>query len=87
MFGLGTDSNINISLVEEIKTFEYSQRLINKKRAVISNKNKSNEDEDSDDSIPELESPPASNKATSFEDLEEILFAKTQPAEPAPIII
>ena len=41
MFGLGTDSNINISLVEEIKTFEYSQRLINKKRAVISNKNKS----------------------------------------------
>ena len=41
MFGLGTDSNINISLVEEIKTFEYSQRLINKKRAVISNKKKS----------------------------------------------
>jgi formimidoylglutamate deiminase len=41
MFGLGTDSNINISLIEEIKTFEYSQRLINKKRAVISNQKKS----------------------------------------------
>ena len=40
-YGIGTDSNINISLTEELKTFEYSQRLLNKKRAVISNQKKS----------------------------------------------
>ena len=41
LYGIGTDSNINISLTEELKTFEYSQRLLNKKRAVISNQKKS----------------------------------------------
>ena len=40
-YGIGTDSNINISLTEELKTYEYSQRLLNKKRAVISNQKKS----------------------------------------------
>ena len=40
-YGIGTDSNINISLTEELKTFEYSQRLLNRKRAVISNQKKS----------------------------------------------
>ena len=41
LYGIGTDSNINISLTEELKTYEYSQRLLNKKRAVISNQKKS----------------------------------------------
>ena len=41
LYGIGTDSNINISLTEELKTFEYSQRLLNRKRAVISNQKKS----------------------------------------------
>ena len=41
LYGIGTDSNINISLTEELKTFEYSQRLLNKKRPVISNQKKS----------------------------------------------
>ena len=41
IYGIGTDSNINISLTEELKTFEYSQRLLNKKRALISNQKKS----------------------------------------------
>jgi len=41
IFGIGTDSNINISLVEELKTFEYTQRLKHKKRSVISQSHKS----------------------------------------------
>ena len=41
LYGIGTDSNINISLTEELKTYEYSQRLLNKKRALISNQKKS----------------------------------------------
>ena len=41
IFGVGTDSNINISLVEELKTFEYSQRLKHKKRSIISQPHKS----------------------------------------------
>ena len=40
-FGVGTDSNINISLIEELKMLEYSQRLSTKKRAVLSDKNRS----------------------------------------------
>ncbi len=34
-FGVGTDSNIKISLFEELRTLEYSQRLKNKKRIVL----------------------------------------------------
>ncbi|MEO0566653.1 MAG: formimidoylglutamate deiminase [Pseudomonadota bacterium] len=34
-FGVGSDSNIHISLWEELKTFEYSQRLRDKSRAAM----------------------------------------------------
>ena len=34
-FGVGTDSNVKISLFEELRTLEYSQRLKNKKRIVL----------------------------------------------------
>ena len=34
-FGLGSDSNIRISLAEELRTLEYSQRLRDKGRAVL----------------------------------------------------
>ena len=40
-FGVGTDSNINISLIEELKMLEYSQRLRQKQRAVLSDLNRS----------------------------------------------
>ncbi len=34
-FGVGTDSNINISVVEELRTLEYSQRLTHRERNVL----------------------------------------------------
>ena len=34
-FGIGTDSNVNISLFEELRTLEYSQRLKYKSRIVL----------------------------------------------------
>ena len=34
-FGIGSDSNINISLTEELRTLEYSQRLRNQQRNVL----------------------------------------------------
>ena len=36
-FGIGTDSNVNISQCNELRTFEYSQRLKNAARQQISN--------------------------------------------------
>ncbi len=38
-FGVGTDSNVKISLFEELRTLEYSQRLKNKKRIVLTPNN------------------------------------------------
>ncbi len=35
-FGVGTDSNIRISLCEELRTLEYSQRLHHRRRAALS---------------------------------------------------
>ncbi len=35
MFGVGSDSNINISLTEELRMFEYSQRLRDRQRNVL----------------------------------------------------
>lgn len=34
-FGLGTDSNVNISLTDELRTLEYSQRLHHRERNVL----------------------------------------------------
>ena len=36
-YGVGSDSNINISLIEELRTLEYSQRLFHKERNVMVN--------------------------------------------------
>jgi formimidoylglutamate deiminase len=38
-FGIGTDSNVKISLFEELRTLEYSQRLKYRKRIVLKQKN------------------------------------------------
>lgn len=35
MFGIGSDSNVNISLTEELRTLEYSQRLRDRQRNVM----------------------------------------------------
>ena len=35
VFGIGSDSNINISLTEELRTLEYSQRLVHKERNIM----------------------------------------------------
>lgn len=40
-FGIGSDSNIRISLSEELRTLEYSQRLRDKARAVVATKSAS----------------------------------------------
>ncbi len=40
-FGVGSDSNIRISLAEELRTLEYSQRLRDKGRAVLASAEKS----------------------------------------------
>ena len=39
--GVGTDSNVRISLSEELRTLEYSQRLQNKGRAIYADENRS----------------------------------------------
>ncbi len=36
-FGVGSDSNVNISLAEELRTLEYSQRLLHKERNMMVN--------------------------------------------------
>ena len=41
-FGIGSDSNIRISLAEELRTLEYSQRLQHKGRAMLATQEKSN---------------------------------------------
>ncbi len=41
-FGIGTDSNINISLAEECRLLEYGQRLQKLKRTLISDRGQSN---------------------------------------------
>ena len=41
LFGIGSDSNIRISLSEELRTLEYSQRLRDKSRAILSDTTKS----------------------------------------------
>jgi len=40
-WGIGTDSNVRISLSEELRTLEYSQRLKNKGRAILAEENRS----------------------------------------------
>ena len=40
-FGIGSDSNIRISLAEELRTLEYSQRLRDRSRAVLATPDKS----------------------------------------------
>ncbi|MBT8472235.1 MAG: formimidoylglutamate deiminase [Marinicaulis sp.] len=40
-FGVGTDSNVNISLTEELRLFEYSQRLRGRARAILATEEKS----------------------------------------------
>ena len=40
-FGVGSDSNIRISLAEELRTLEYSQRLRDRARAVLARPGKS----------------------------------------------
>ena len=42
VFGIGTDSNIRISLSEELRTLEYSQRLQHKGRAIYAQNARSN---------------------------------------------
>ena len=37
IFSIGSDSNIRISLAEELRTLEYSQRLKHRERAVLAN--------------------------------------------------
>lgn len=40
-WGVGTDSNVRISLSEELRTLEYSQRLQTKRRAIYADENRS----------------------------------------------
>ncbi|MBX2839575.1 MAG: formimidoylglutamate deiminase [Gammaproteobacteria bacterium] len=40
-WGIGTDSNVRIALSEELRTLEYTQRLIEHSRAVFAHKNRS----------------------------------------------
>ncbi|MBN2739430.1 MAG: formimidoylglutamate deiminase [Rhodobacteraceae bacterium] len=40
-FGIGSDSNIRISLTEELRTLEYSQRLRDRRRAVLADPDRS----------------------------------------------
>ncbi|MGB7300067.1 MAG: formimidoylglutamate deiminase [Burkholderiaceae bacterium] len=42
LFGVGSDSNIRISLIEELRSLEYSQRLNDKARAVLCDEKSSN---------------------------------------------
>lgn len=41
-WGIGTDSNVRISLSEELRTFEYSQRLRDRGRAIVADDEHSN---------------------------------------------
>ncbi|WP_417274396.1 formimidoylglutamate deiminase [Celeribacter halophilus] len=41
VFGVGSDSNIRISLTEELRTLEYSQRLRDRRRAVLADADRS----------------------------------------------
>ncbi|GLQ06602.1 formimidoylglutamate deiminase [Sneathiella chinensis] len=41
-FGIGSDSNINISVAEECRILEYGQRLVRQKRTLIAERNASN---------------------------------------------
>lgn len=41
-FSIGSDSNVRISLAEELRTLEYSQRLKHRERAVLANAEQSN---------------------------------------------
>ncbi len=41
VFGIGTDSNIHVSLFEELKTLEYSQRLRDRSRAALATQDRS----------------------------------------------
>lgn len=41
VFGVGTDSNIRISLADELRTLEYSQRLRDRARAVLASHSRS----------------------------------------------
>ena len=40
-FGIGSDCNVRISVPEELRTFEYSQRLLRRARNVVADKGKS----------------------------------------------
>ena len=40
-FGIGTDSNVCISLIEELRQLEYSQRLHHRQRVIMANSDKS----------------------------------------------
>jgi len=40
-FGVGSDSNIRISLCEELRLFEYTQRLSHQQRVVLATEGKS----------------------------------------------
>ena len=35
VFGMGSDSNLRISLSEELRSYEYSQRLLHRGRAML----------------------------------------------------
>jgi formimidoylglutamate deiminase len=41
IFGMGSDSNVHISLFDELKTLEYSQRLRDRSRAALANQDHS----------------------------------------------
>ena len=41
-FGIGTDSNVRIDLAEELRTLEYSQRLVRQQRTVLADTIRSN---------------------------------------------
>ena len=41
-FGIGSDSNIRISFAEEVRSLEYSQRLVHRKRAMLATEEVSN---------------------------------------------
>ncbi len=41
IFGVGSDSNIRISLAEELRMYEYSQRLAQKRRAILATPDRS----------------------------------------------
>ena len=40
-FGIGSDSNVHVDLFDELRTLEYSQRLRNRRRAVLADRDRS----------------------------------------------